>query len=342
MAKKIKDRVRLAIIGAGGISAAHAKGINTHQDKITCVALCDVSDKNLAQRSEQLGGVTGQFKDWKKMFAAMADDIDAVDICLPHHLHAQAILDAAAAGKHILCEKPMCMSLAEADRIAAAVTKSGITYMSAHNQLFMPVVQEAKKRIDDGAIGKLMWLRSQDCFLAGVDGFRGTWRSKVKSQGGGELIDTGYHPSYRLLHLAGSSAVGVRGSMGRFVQPIEGEDTASVQVRFANGVLGEILTSWAFGNPFGSHQIHAIGDKGQLFGSQNELYYLPAGFAQPAKQSLPSVDTFTAQMGHFADCLRDGKRPPHSVAEGRAVLEIILKAGADARGWQKLASKKVK
>src|SRR4029450_4966900 len=104
----------------------------------------------------------------------MRDQPTALDICLPHHLHAPAILDAAAAGKHILCEKPMCMSLAEADQIGAAVKKSGVTYMSAHNQLFMPVVQEAKRMIDAGEIGKVYWLRSQDCFTAGKPA-RGKW-----------------------------------------------------------------------------------------------------------------------------------------------------------------------
>ena len=342
MAKKKHDKVRLAIIGAGGISGAHGNGINAHRDKITCVALCDVSEANLKQRSEQLGGVEAQFKDWKTMFKQMGDQIDAVDICLPHNLHARAILDSAAAGKHVLCEKPMCMNLREAAAIAAAVKKAGITYMSAHNQLFMPVVQEAKKMIDDGAIGEVLWLRSQDCFKVTGKGFSGSWRSKLKTQGGGELIDTGYHPSYRLLHLAGSPVIGVRGSMGRFIQPIEGEDTASVQVRFANGAIGEILTSWAFANPHGSHQIHVIGEKGQIFGSENELFYLPEGYREPARQVFTRVDTFTVQMGHFADCLREGKRPPHSVEEGRAVLELILGAGQDAKGWEKTAIKKVK
>ena len=128
--------------------------------------------------------------------------------------------------------------------------------------------------------------------------------------------------------------------MGRFLQEIEGEDTAGVQVRFANGSLGEILTSWAFANPYGTHQIHVIGEKGQLFGSGSELYLLPAGFSQPALRKLREADTFTAQMACFADCVRNGKRPPHSVEEGRAVLEVILRAAGDAKGWEKSAAKK--
>ena len=144
----MSTKVKLAIIGAGGISHAHANGILKHQDKVECVALCDVSEANLDARSKQLGNNPARFNDWKKMLAELGDKIDAVDICLPHHLHAQAIFDAAAAGKHILCEKPMCINLEEADRIVAAVRKSGVIYMSAHNQLFNPSVKEIKRMID--------------------------------------------------------------------------------------------------------------------------------------------------------------------------------------------------
>lgn len=339
MRAKIEGKVRIAIIGTGGISQPHAKGILAHSDQVECTALCDVSKPNLEARAGQLGGVRFLFRDWRKMLKEAGDAIDAVDICLPHYLHAPAILDAAAAGKHILCEKPMCMNLREAKEIAAAVKKAGVTYMSAHNQLFMPAVREAKRVIESGELGRIRWLRSQDCFQASVAGFQGKWRSKVKLQGGGELIDTGYHPIYRLLHLAGAPVVGVRGSMGRYLQEIEGEDTASVQVRFANGAIGEILTSWAFANPHGSHQIHVVGEKGQIFGSGNELYYLPAGFTQPALRRFGEVETFTAQMEHFVQCLRTGTRPLHSVEEGRAVLEVILQAAEDAKGWPKYATK---
>src|SRR5206468_7005521 len=196
-------------------------------------------------------------------------------------------------------------------------------------QLFMPVVQEAKRMIDAGEIGKVLWLRSQDCFRAGGetgDPFKGSWRASLKTQGGGELIDTGYHPSYRLLYLAGAPAVSIHGQMSRFVQHIEGEDTACVQVRFANGVLGEILTSWAFPLPHGTHHIHIMGEKGEIFGSADTLYFLKRGEKEPTRQEFPATDTFVAEISHFADRLREGKRPIHSVEEGRAVLELILKA----------------
>jgi predicted dehydrogenase len=339
MSKTISGVVRVGLIGAGGISGEHVKGFIRHGAKVRCVAMADVSQENLKKRADQLtaGGAPSPrtFGDWKAMLSEMSGELDAVDICLPHHLHGPAILDSAAAGKHILCEKPMCTSLTDADAIAAAVSKAGVTYMSAHNQLFMPVVQEAKKLIDAGAIGKVWWLRSQDCFRGNPDRARWGWRADLKTQGGGELIDTGYHPSYRLLYLAGSEVQRIHGAMGRYLLGIDGEDTASVQVRFASGAIGEILTSWAFANPHGTHQVHVIGETGQIFGSGDTLYHLPQGYSEPAKRTFPSVNTFEAEIEHFADCLREGRRPIHAVEEGRAVLELILQAAKSAEGWQR-------
>src|SRR5688500_1696441 len=174
MPSKINGPVRVALVGAGGISGAHAKGFIKHKDKVRCVALAEVSQENVKKRTDQLtaAGLEAPraFGDWKVMLKEMAGQIDAVDICLPHHLHGPAILDATAAGKHVLCEKPMCTSLAEADQILDAVKRSGVTYMSAHNQLFMPVVQEAKRLIDAGEIGRVFWLSIQDCIRAGGEG----------------------------------------------------------------------------------------------------------------------------------------------------------------------------
>ncbi|MCX7012374.1 MAG: Gfo/Idh/MocA family oxidoreductase [Candidatus Sumerlaeota bacterium] len=155
------------------------------------------------------------------------------------------------------------------------------------------------------------------------------------------MIDGGFHPTYRLLYLAGAPVVGVRASFGRFRHSLQGEDTACVQVRFANGVLGEVFTSWAMPQPYGSYQIHVIGERGQLFGQRDELYLLRPGETEPEKRSLPAADTFTKQIAHFAECLKDGKRPVAGVEEGRATLDVVLRAARDAEGWQAYAPKKM-
>ena len=332
--------VRVALVGAGGITAEHVKGFVAHADRIRCVAIADPVESARRRRLDEYGKPCRGFADWGAMLAAMGGEIDAVDICLPHHLHAECILAAAAAGKHILCEKPMCTNLDDADRIGRAVAESGITYMSAHNQLFLPAVVKAKEMLDAGTLGRVFWLRSQDCFWAnwgeGGNPFKGTWRESRDTQGGGVLIDTGYHPTYRLLHLAGSNVTAVRGTMGRYRQTIEGEDTASVQVRFDSGAIGEIFTSWAMPLPAGTHQIQVIGEKGQVYGSGDTLYHLPQGETTPRQMKFDFVNTFTAEIGHFADCLMQGRRPIHGYEEGRAVLEVILAATRDAERFAPL------
>jgi len=329
--------VRLALIGAGGVSKAHAQAILAHAG-VTCTAICDVSATRCGERNAELGGGARLFGNWREMLTVAGTTIDAVVICLPHALHAQAIIDCAHAGKHVLCEKPLCTHLDEADAIAEAVHASGVTFMAGHNQLFHPMVKEIRARLDAGAIGELRWLRSQDCFLHPA-GLATSWRGRQETQGGGELIDTGYHPTYTLLHFANAPVVRVRASMARFEQPIEGEDTASVQLAFANGVIGEVLTSWAFARPAGTHKIHLVGSKGQLYGTDNVLFEAALGAAEPERIELPKVHTFTAQLAHFHECLRGTARPLHGIAESREVLRIILAATEDAAGWNRQGGK---
>ena len=96
--------LRLALIGAGGISKQHAEGIRTTPG-LRCVAICDVRDELSRDRDRQIGHQAQLFADWRTMLKELGSELDAVIVCLPHALHAQAILDCAAAGKHVLCEK---------------------------------------------------------------------------------------------------------------------------------------------------------------------------------------------------------------------------------------------
>jgi predicted dehydrogenase len=323
-----KKKIRIAFIGCGGIHNAHWMGLQEIPDKAEVVACCDSNKASAEASAAKAPNGAAVYTDWKKMMAEV--DCDAVDICLPHHLHKDAIIDSAKAKRHILCEKPLCLNMKEAKEIVAAVKKSGITYMSAHNQIFDPIVREAKKMLDAGAIGDVYYLRTQDCFvlpwLVEKDLKSLNWRGDVKKQGGGELIDTGYHPSYLLLYLAASPIAEVNAVRGNFTGVLKAEDTALVNVRFKNGSIGQIMTSWAMPNPSGGHQIHAIGSKGQIFGSHNDLYHLPHGFQEPSHKHLEGKGGIIAEMEHFVDCLLNKKKPVTSLQQGVDVLELILKA----------------
>src|SRR5262249_39955686 len=89
-----------------------------------------------------------------------APDVDAVDICLPHHLHAEAVVAAAGAGKHVLCEKPLCVSLEESRAVRLALERSGTAFMAAHNKLFTSGMREARRLLSEGAVGAVHVVRT--------------------------------------------------------------------------------------------------------------------------------------------------------------------------------------
>jgi len=339
--------LRVGLVGCGGIMRAHWRGWSQLQQqcRVEIVALADPVAENRG-RFKADSPDAAEFADFREMYEKV--ELDAVDICLPHHLHAAAILEAIQRGLHWLCEKPLCMTLEEAERIDTAMAaRSDLVGMSAHNQVFMPAVAEAKRLLDQGLLGETFTIISQDCFLLGlpqagsIPGTQprspiqpGSWRASRSTMGGGELIDTGYHPSYRLLFLAGAEPTVVAAVLGSHRhRHLEGEDSATVLVGFGDGTTGLIRTSWAMQLPYGHHQIHVIGRNGELFGSGRDLYFKPLRAAEPARYSLPEVDTFAAEVVHFVECIERQAEPIQTHKDGIAVLRLIRQAykfaGAD-------------
>jgi len=335
-----KDKIRIGFIGTGGIHWPHLDGYLQIPERCQVVACCD-NRKDAAEKSAEKAGGAAVYTDWKKMLKEV--ELDAVDICLPHHLHKPAIIDSAKAGCHVICEKPLCLNMQEARSIEKVIKQTKVIYMSSHNQIFDPIVRRAKELLDEGVIGDVYYLRTQDCFIAGgfAKGrkFMG-WRGDVRKQGGGELIDTGYHPSYLLLFLAGSPAVEVVAATNTFRLDMDAEDTAAVTVKFKNGVIGQILTSWAMQNPVGAHQIHAIGSKGQLYGSRKDLYLLPLGFSEPAHIEFQAAPGIPTAVHHFIECIEQKKKPVTDLQQGIDVLDLILRATAGQKRKKKAGRRK--
>ncbi len=333
--------LRVGIIGSGNIARnRHAAGWLRIPDLARVTAISDVSTDATDQMAAILatgGDRPAVYDDFQALIREA--DIDAVDICLPHHLHAEAILAATAAGKHILCEKPMCISLEEGDRIVEAVDAAGITYMSAHNELFYGPILAAKQFIDAGSLGTPYIVRShefpQQYRTAAIPGRPAPatqmvgWRASQATMGGGMLIDKGYHPTYILLYLTGSEPVAVTAMTNTFVADMEGEDTALVMVKFANGAIGQIFTGEGFVFPHGDQKFHVIGERGEVFGTRTEAFSKPRGFTEPSRIAFadnPANTVFDMEILHFVDAVATGQPPIQDHRDGRRVLEVIQAA----------------
>ncbi|MBW8872683.1 MAG: Gfo/Idh/MocA family oxidoreductase [Leifsonia sp.] len=315
--------VRIGLIGAGGIAGAHVAGYLRNPETVTFAAVADPVRESAERRAGDTGAAV--YADYATMLAEA--DIDAVDICLPHHLHKDAIVAAARAGKHILCEKPLCLTPEEAAEVDAAVAEAGVTLMCAHNQLFLPAVAKAKELIDSGVLGRVYEVRTTDSFFNDFDPSNMGWRAHASTSGGGELIDTGYHPTYLLLHLAGGSPVEVTAMLATHrLAFMEGEDSAQVLVRFDNGVIGSLVTSWAYQPADGTEKFSAVGELGSLTSDGTALSYRLRGEAEPTVLELEPIHEFGEEIAHFARSILDGTRPLHTQKEGIEVLGIILAA----------------
>lgn len=319
--------IKVGLIGGGGIVDAHIRGYRAYADLIEVTAVADMIDEIARRRAAELGAAA--YTDFRQMI--LEADLDAVDICLPHHLHAEAIVSAAQAGKHILCEKPLCLTVEQANQVQQAVRTAGVTLMCAHNQLFLPAVSRARQLLDQDILGTVYEVRITDTFYNDFNPKNMGWRATAATSGGGELMDTGYHPTYLMLHLAGGSAVEATALLSRHrLRFMDSEDSAQVMVRFDNGIVGHLVTSWAYDPPPGTERFSVVGERGSLHSDGTSLTVTLRGSGSQT-YDFEAVDSYVSEIGHFADCLRSGTRPLHTEREGIDVLCLILAAYEGAR-----------
>ncbi|WP_204517209.1 Gfo/Idh/MocA family oxidoreductase [Brevibacillus fulvus] len=245
-------------------------------------AIAGRDEAALKQSAEKMGWSSYE-TDWRRLIER--DDIDLIDIVTPNHTHAEMAIAAAQAGKHVLCEKPLARSVAEARQMRDAVNKAGVIHMICHNYRFAPAVQFAKKLIEQGRLGKIYHIRAtflQDWLMDPE--FPLTWRLRKEVSGSGSLGDLGAH----IIDLArflvgeinevvamletfvkerplGEMDQHLRGRPGNGQRaPVEVDDAAVFLARFDNGALGVFeATRFSKGNRAGN-RFEINGERGSL------------------------------------------------------------------------------
>lgn len=191
------DMLRVGFIGTGRISDLHAIEYLSNE-RARIVAICDANIE-LARKRGQAWGIPENriFSNYYDLLALK--DVELVEILLPHHLHYQAALDAAAAGKHISLQKPMALSVAQADEMIAAAKKAGVIFKVFENFIFYPPVQRAKALVDAGEIGEPLTIRIKSNAATSpgmweIPRYAEEWRFNPETCGGGPLVfDDGHH-----------------------------------------------------------------------------------------------------------------------------------------------------
>ena len=340
--------VKIGIIGArfqADCIAASVAALSGEAEVVAVAAPSPGSAANFARRH----GVPRAFTDYREMLKE--PDIEMVVITAPNHLHAEMTIAAARAGKHVVCEKPLCVTLEEADEMIAVCREMGVLLLYAEELLFAPKYVKAKQMADEGAFGRVHLVKQGEKH----SGPHSDWFFDVTRSGGGALMDLGCHGiAFCHWFLGGPAVKSVYAQMSTQVhgERTAGEDEAICIVEFEGGAVGVIENSWT--KPGGMDDtIEVYGARGQTYGDLmmgNALpTYSEAGFGYAVEKAASTVGWsypvfeehhnygFPQEMRHFARCVR-GREEPISTGElGRMVQEVLVAAYASAGLGQKIA-----
>lgn len=331
--------LRYAIAGCGaGIAESHVAALSK-MPNARIVGMCDVN----AERGRPSADAAGApfFTDHIAMIEATKPDV--VSVCTPHPFHPAIAIDAFARGAHVLVEKPMAISVADADRMIDAADRAGRILAVNFQQRFKPAVQRARKFIDDGELGELVRVQVTECWFRTEAYYRSSpWRGTWRTEGGAILMNQSPHTMDLLYYLAGRPAK-VWGWTRTRMHHIECEDTAQAMLEMGNGAPGYFSSSTAEMQGGPKQRITVIGERGAIELADNALTltrFVPdiRTFSETS-QGMWASPAFTQEQpafegdggGHLAvyrdleAAIREGRRP---LIDGREALPSLELANA--------------
>jgi predicted dehydrogenase len=333
--------MRFALIGAGMIGAVHARLIEALGALGEQAALVAVVDQNLERASKLVSQYGGRaYATPAEAYAG--EEVDAVGICLPSALHADVAVEALRAGKHVIVEKPVDITLAAADRLIEAQRDTGLTVSVISQRRFQPPVAQIRAAIDSGTLGRVTSGIAESAFFRPQSYYDGDdWRGTLAIDGGGALMNQGIHALDLLVWMLGRP-VQVSAQTGRLAHSgIEVEDLAGASIVFESGAIGLMLASTAAypGRPV---RLTIHGDQGTAVLDDDQLAYFAAANADaPEAPVLEGPDGWgPVELAHltqyrdFIGAVREGRPPAVTLEAGRRSLSTVLAVYESARSGQ--------
>jgi len=334
-------KIGYCVIGLGRIADHFMRGVRDSSTSQITGLVSGHRDKALKLAAEY-GVPETSIYSYEQMDAMRSNKaIDAVYVALPNNMHAEYTIRSAKAGKHVLCEKPMSISVAEAEAMIAACKAANVKLMIAYRLHYEPTTLHAIKLIRDGALGTVQSISSANGFNIA----KGEWRATKALGGGGPLMDVGIYCLNAMRYLTGEEPTAFTATAstidhdGRFDTV---EENTAWTMKFPSGITTSCTTTYGASMP-GYYRVY--GSKGSMevgsFGYQN--IRLQASFtaekgATPTKldETNPEPDPkqFTRQADHFTDCILNNKTPATPGEEGlrdmQYMREIYRAAGITA------------
>ncbi len=335
--------IRLGLIGAQFIGNLYVYSLR----QVSGATITAVASPNTAATFAARHSIPAYFTDYHELIRSA--EIDAVAIAAPNDLHFDACLAAAEAGKHVLCEKPLAMSLAQSDRMVEACRQAGVVLFYAENLLFAPMYNKVRDLAKKGAVGVPFLVKQSQSH----GGPYSPWFWDVDRSGGGVLLDMGCHSIHSICYTMGEwpEAVTATARQYKHADKGRGEDHTTVLLHFPGNRLGIAENSWAM--PGGTDYLEVYGPEGRLTanlerGAALTMYRAPAEesaaetSASRSGWQFPMYEEawqfgFPQELQHFVDIIEGRAESRSTGDDGRRVLEIICAAYESARTHQRVA-----
>jgi len=359
-------KLGIGMIGYGGVARVHAmayRSLPYHYalpaDTFQIVGVADINPTAAEKAAQELGCSTWT-TDYHELLER--DDIDVVDICVPNCEHIKILSAAAEAGKHIFCEKPLAMTVAEGQRIVAAVERAGVKTQINFNFRFFPAITRARQLIDAGFLGRIFSFRG--CFYRSsyINPEKPlSWRLRKDVAGGGALFDLGSHVLDVLYYLLGEFEA-VQATVETLIKerpvapgspekgPVDVDDLVLMQARMADGAPGTIEISRMGTGATNDLRVEIFGDKGAIRFNSEDPSFLEVfdtrdpekplggmsgfrklqtvgryeGIKAPDWSMAPGfVSTFVESQYRFLQAVSDGLPTSPTLADGLHIQEIM-------------------
>lgn len=339
-------RLRVGVAGMG-IGQAHLLAYLSLTDRFEVAAIAEVDDA----RRERAAADWGVAKAVPSVEDLLELDLDVVDLCTPPWLHADQVVAALDAGRHVVCEKPLAPSLAEIDRIEAAAAASPATVMPIFQYRFAPGAARLKALVDAGVCGSLHLATSETAWTRGPDYFEVQWRGRWETEGGGAVLSHATH-LHDLVTWLGGPVRSVSGLAATLVNDVETEDTAAAVIELdqpgrAAPAIGSLSVTLGSATEISRLRLcyeHVTAE------SCTEPYDPGAepwtfSFSDPSVQAAaeriwsdlaPVAPGYEGQLGAFHAAITDEAELPVTLRDARKAVELVTAWYTSARTGERV------
>ncbi|HVE94963.1 MAG TPA: Gfo/Idh/MocA family oxidoreductase [Acidimicrobiales bacterium] len=328
----------VGVVGLG-IGTAHVRALRRLRDRYQVVAVCDPDPSRADPVAERIGAEVLLFEQ-----LLGRDDVEIVHLCTPPGLHLEQCRAALAAGKHVVCEKPLVASLADVDTLEAAAAGSPGQLMPVFQYRFGNGLQKVKTLVDAGVAGTAYTHSAEVAWRRRADYYAAPWRGLWTTEFGGVLLSQAIHAIDMLTYIAGPAAR-VFCRLTTRVNSIEVEDCAAASIELSDGSLATLTATLGSPEEVTRHRYHFAGFSAESgtapYASSADPWTITPDTPEAAATIAATLDGWVdhaeewqGQFARFADALDSGSEPPVTLADARASIELLTAMYASARSGE--------